>query len=66
MGKPCRVTEETIRPLTKQEIDRRIELVVSEVAALRNEKREEGDLFGPRWISAAELVRRMRPFIVLN
>jgi hypothetical protein len=66
MGNPCRVIEETIRPLTKHEIDRRIELVVSEVASASEEQREAGDLFGPRLISAGELVRRMRPFIVLN
>jgi hypothetical protein len=66
MGKPCCVIEETIRPLTKHEIDRRIECVVSEVAASCEEQREEGDLFGPRYISAGELIRRMRPFIVLN
>lgn len=55
------------RPLTKHEIDRRIECAMSEVAALCDEAaRIDGDLCRPRWIDAADLVARLRPFIVLN
>lgn len=68
--KVCSVGER-VRSLTTHEIDRRISRLVAEVA-----EHEDGlvavaggcesDALRPRWISAAELVRRMRPFIVLN
>jgi hypothetical protein len=59
-----------LRPLSKQEIDRRIEGVLSEVAAPNKrasdpEHREEDEL-RPIWISTAEFVRRMRAFLVSN
>lgn len=55
------------RLLTKDEIDRRIEGVLSEVALLCNDgARVDGDLFRPRWIAPRELVRRVRPFLALN
>lgn len=61
------VEHEGIRRLTKHEIDRRIEQLVSVVTELcDNGAREDGDLLRPRWIAAGELVRRVRPFIVLN
>ena len=55
------------RKLTKQEIDRRIEGVLSEVASVCDEaSRLDGDLCRPRWIAASDLVRRVRPFLGLN
>jgi len=61
---------EPIQRLTKREIDRRIDALVTEVVA-HALKDVEQDWIGseplrPRWISAAELVRRMRPFMVNN
>jgi len=46
--------------LTKREIDRRIDDLVREVAAV------EEDSSRPRRIKAADLVRRVRPFLVYN
>jgi hypothetical protein len=59
------VAENVVRPLRKVEIDRRIETLVSDIAApiAARDGREE---LRPRWISAEELVRRMRPFLVYN
>lgn len=68
--KTLRDEQLAIRPLSKQEIDRRIELLVSEVAAMTESgERREVDpdaAVRPRWISAGELVRRLRPFVVHN
>jgi hypothetical protein len=58
-----------IRRLSKQEIDQRIELLVSEVAGTSrkvNGADRAGEDLWPRWISARELVRRMHPFLVNN
>ncbi len=56
-----------IRRLTKHEIDRRIEQLVCVITEICDSgAREDGDLLRPRWIAAGELVRRVRPFIVLN
>ena len=59
-----------LRPLSKKEIDRGIERVVTEVADVDRTKADacllEQEILRPKWISAAELVRRMRPFLVLN
>ena len=49
-----------MRPLDKQEIDRRIEDLVSELFV----EPEPGA--NPRWIAAGDLVRRMRPFLVYS
>ena len=54
--------ETALRPLTLQEIDQRIQCVVEDVAASGRAATEDG----PRWISAAELVRRVRPFVCRN
>lgn len=63
----CRAGRRDGRTLTKHEIDRRIERVLADVASLCDEAaRLDGDLFRPRWISPRDLVRRVRPFIVLN
>jgi len=56
-----------MRPLTKQEIDRQIEGLLTEVAGNATEPYAAGaDGPAPRWITAAELVRRMSRFIVYN
>ena len=56
-----------LRPLTRDEIDRRIDGVIKTVAIVsEGEETEAATDLRPRWISAAELVRRMRPFVVLN
>lgn len=65
--KACRPGREKLRPLTKHEIDRKIEGLVADVAALvEDDGTAEGDPFRPRWISTSELVVRMRPFLVWN
>ncbi len=58
---------DSMRPLTKQEIDRQIEGLLTEVAGNATEPNAAGaDGPAPRWITAAELVRRMSRFIVYN
>lgn len=59
-------SDATFHPLTQEEIDRRIDTLAEHLAtSLMGEQPGHGR-WEPRWISAAELVRRMRPFIVLN
>jgi hypothetical protein len=60
-----RIEEPAIRTLTKQEIDRRIEGLIREIALLREDAGEIGAT-QPRWIAPAELVRRLRRFVVYN
>ena len=56
-----------IRPLSKDEIDRRINSLIPEVtASARDVASEELGGCAPRWVSTSELVRCMRPFLVLN
>ena len=57
-----------IRPLTKHELDRRLEQVIAEVALDRrpDESGPQDRKLKPRRIAPAELVRRMRKFIVYN
>jgi hypothetical protein len=63
----CQTTsDQRVRPLTKHEIDHRIEQLVSEIAAACEETGPSGDRFRPRWLSPRELVRRMRPFLAQN
>jgi len=50
----------SVQRLTKQEIDRRIDQLTSQLGA------ERSDSLHPRWIAPAELVRRLRPFVVYN
>ena len=65
--KTCVMHSPTIRSLSKDEIDRRIDSLVTEMtAAASDEGPEEFGGCHPRWIMASELVRRMRPFLVLN
>jgi len=55
-------------PLSKQEIDRRIERLLAEIASSEREPddlAEDGRL-APRWIEPAELVRRVWPFLSRN
>jgi hypothetical protein len=54
-----------IRELRQREIEQRIELVASEVLLEAGLLDDPCDL-RPRWISAAELVRRMQPYLSLN
>ena len=65
-----RVDCETMRRLTKHEIDRRIGCLVAELVAANESDEGEALLepgsLRPRWISPEELVRRMRPFLVYN
>jgi len=60
-----RVGQPAIRTLTKQEIDRRIEDLIREIALLRDDA-DDGSSAHPRWIAPAELVRRLRRFVVYN
>ena len=60
-----RTSEPAIRTLTKREIDRRIESLIREIALLRDDADDGGSLH-PRWIAPAELVRRLRRYVVYN
>jgi len=64
-NRPCGVESARIEPLTKQEIDRRIDDLVAEIAA-GEPGSSDGDTSRPRWIAPADLVRRLQPFIVHN
>ena len=65
--KTCVMRPAAIRPLSRDEIDRRIDSLCTEMAASAgDEEPEEFAGCHPRWICASELVRRMRPFLVLN
>ena len=63
--KACAERVAEIRPLSMDEIDQRIDSLITEVMVPPGELEEAGP-HEPRWISAAELVQRMRPFLVLN
>jgi hypothetical protein len=52
-------------PLTKDEIDRRIDSLAQTLAPDDEPGSARTDL-RPRWISAAELIRRVRPYIAMN
>ena len=65
--KTCVMSPAAIRPLSKDEIDRRIDSLSTEMTASAGDA--EPQEFGagpPRWICASELVQRMRPFLVLT
>lgn len=68
MFRPKAPERELLRPLTKQEIDRKVEAVVAEVTWIDSEVEDPkvSDALKPRWIAPAELVRRMRRFIIYN
>ena len=57
---------EDIRPLTHEEIERRIGDLGRALARSPATTVLSGVPAMPRWIASAEFVRRMRPFIVLN
>ena len=62
-----RIEEGGIRALTKQEIDRRIDDLIREVTLLRERAAAEpSEAARPHWIAPAELVRRLRRFMVYN
>jgi len=66
-----RPTEErTLRVLTREELDDRIHRLAGWIAEGSSESGGSGngsdDGLDPRWISAAELIRRVRPFLVYN
>jgi hypothetical protein len=56
-----RIEEMILRPLTRQELDQRIQHLAGEIASPGGEESLE-----PRWITSEELVRRMKRFIVHN
>ena len=63
------VGQTAVRALTKQEIDRRIQQLTSQLAARAEEPisgSRSPDVLHPRWIAPAELVRRLRHFVVYN
>jgi len=59
-----RVHQDGLRTLTREDIDRRLRFVASVVTRVGDDL--SGDRTRPRWISAAELVRRVRPFLSCN
>ena len=60
-----RTLDPALRPLTRSEIEDRIgELIAAVAAATAPPDSAAAD--GPRWIRAADLIERVRPFIVLN
>ena len=60
----------SLKPLTRDDLDQQIQHVASEVAgdAVANRAAEAAsdETLKPRWIRPADLVRRMRPYIVYN
>jgi hypothetical protein len=60
------VCGEEIVALTKNELDRRIERLIDEVAGLPDGWERSAEAQRPRWIAPADLVRRLRQFIVYN
>ena len=66
MTKSEREKCEAIRPLTRREIEDRLHHVVAEVGGWAPDPSEVDPEAGPRWISSAELVRRVKRFIVYN
>ena len=57
----------SLRPLTKTDIDRSMQRLADELAlAPEEEEAEPVPPLRPRWISAAELIRRVAPFTGRN
>ena len=55
------------KPCSRQEIERRMDVVVAEVSSpIDGDPGSAGGTEDFRWIAPAELVRRMRPFLVFN
>lgn len=59
-------SRESLRTLSKDEIEVRIERVLAEVALADGLFDADADAMRPRWISTAEFVRRIQPFLVYN
>jgi len=60
----------SLKPLTRNDLDQHIQQVASEVASdavvdLAADAASD-EALKPRWIRPADLVRRMRPYIVYN
>jgi hypothetical protein len=67
MGIEGRAGHRSLRPLTKTELDRSMQKLADELA-LEPEASDEEPVppLRPRWIAAAELVRRVAPFTRQN
>ena len=67
MGIEGRAGSHSLRPLTKSELDRAMQRVAEELA-LPPEPGDDEPVPGlrPRWIAAAELCRRVAPFLGRN
>ena len=66
-GRVRRANGTTIEPLTRAEIERRIQDVITEVSASAEQEIGGGtSAEGFRWITPADLVRRMRPYLSVN
>lgn len=62
-----RAGSHSLQPLTKVELDRCMQRVAEELAlAPEPEEGEPVPALRPRWISAAELCRRVAPFVGRN
>jgi hypothetical protein len=66
----AKIDEQTLTPLTRDEIGRRMDRLAT-VVATQDEGRtgaspSNGDPSEPQWIRPADLVRRMRPYLVYN
>jgi hypothetical protein len=62
-----RAGSQSLRPLTKSELDRSLQRLADELTLAPDaEEGEPASLTQPRWISAAELVRRVAPFTGRN
>ncbi len=66
--KTCVMRPVEIRSLSRDEINWRIESLGADLTAAADDDGGSQELGArqPRWIRAGELVRRMRPFLVLN
>ena len=59
--------DESLQPRTKADIDRRMRWIGNIVTRVDGLEPATGaDALQPRWITAAELVRRVRPFLSCN
>ena len=68
MGIEGRTGHGSLRPLTKTELDRSMQRLADELVAPPHEsgESEPAPAMRPRWITAAELVRRVAPFTGRN
>jgi len=65
-----RIRTASLKPLTRDDLDQHIQHVASHVASAATidlvAEASSEETLKPRWIRAADLVRRMRPYIVYN